>query len=330
MHDLDLLDKKIMYELDLNARASVTEIARKVRASKETVNFRIRRLLKEVYIKNFYTIFNTSKLGKFYYKTFVKFYNTTQQIEQEIIKYLKNISSCAYLGSCEGPYDLIFLIAVQNSGQFKEFLTDFKEKFGDYVLEKETHTVLTTHRLNQKFLYAGSTKKDSFYQDKIINTEIDEIDIEIMKILSTNARIPLVELAKKIKVDAKVVKYRIKKLEKKGIIIAYASSQNFEKLGLEFIQINFKLKNLKIIPSIITFFDETNKCLFALELLGKYDLTIEIHVENDKVLREIMEKFKEKFVEQYIDYDIFNMYKEHVVKWMSFGDGKHIRDRTEV
>ena len=50
-----------------------------------------------------------------------------------------------------------------------------------------------------------------------------------------------------------------------------------------------------MIPSIIEFFDKTNKCLFSLELLGKYDLTIEIHAENDRVLREIMENFKQQF-----------------------------------
>ena len=201
MAELDLLDKKIMYELDLNARAPVTEIARKVRASKETVNFRIRRLLKESYIKNFYTIFNTSKLGKFYYKVFVKLYNTTQQIEQDIIGYLKGTEPCAYLGSCEGAYDMIFLIVVESSRQFKEFLTDFKEKFGNYILEKEVHTVLTVHRLNQKFLYAGPTKKHSFYQDEISHADIDEVDIKILRELSTNARIQLVDLAKKADVD---------------------------------------------------------------------------------------------------------------------------------
>jgi len=110
----------------------------------------------------------------------------------------------------------------------------------------------------------------------------------------------------------------MKKLEKEGIIIAYTSSPKFNRLGLQFIQINFSLKNLKIIPSIISFFDATNKCLFALELLGKYDLTIEIHVGNDRVLRQIMDGFKEKFVGQYIDYDIFNMYKEHTILWMRF------------
>jgi len=316
MDKLDLLDKKIMYELDLNARASVTQIAKKVRASKETVNFRIKRLLKETYIKSFYTIFNTSKLGRYYYKVFLKFHGTTRQKEQEIIEHIKNNKRCAYLGSCEGPYDLLFLIIVQNSRQFKDFLADLEEKFGDHLIEKEINTVLTTHKLNQKFLYAGPTKKHSFYQDEISNAKIDNIDIKIMEILSTNARIPLTGLAREAKIDAKVAKYRIKRLEKEGIIIAYTTSPNFDKLGLEFIQINLNLKNLKIIPSIITFFDETNKCLFALELLGKYDLTIEIHVENDKILREIMDKFKEKFVGQYNDYDIFSIYREHTLVWL--------------
>ena len=314
--DLDLLDKKIMYELDLNARASVTEISKKVRASKETVNFRIKRMLKEGYIKGFYTVFNTAKLGYFYYKTFLKFHRTTPEIEKEIIEYIKNQKNCAYLGSCEGPYDLTFLLMVKNARQFKEFLIKFKEKFGDYVPEKEVHTVLTTHRLNEKFLFAGKTSKHSFYQDEINNYPIDDIDAKIMQILSTEARISLIDLGNKINIDSKVVKYRIKKLEKEGVIIAYVSAPNFDKLGLQFIQINFNLKNIKTASSIIEFFDKTNKCLYALELLGKYDLTIEIHVENDRVLRKIMENFKQKFVEQYNDYDVFNMYKEHLVVWL--------------
>ena len=79
--------------------------------------------------------------------------------------------------------------------------------------------------------------------------------MKIMQILSTEARISLIELGKRIKVDPKVVKYRIKKLEKEGIIITYTSAPNFDKLGLQFIQINFSLKNLKTIPAIIDFFD---------------------------------------------------------------------------
>ncbi|MEK6893551.1 MAG: Lrp/AsnC family transcriptional regulator [Nanoarchaeota archaeon] len=316
MERLDLLDKKIMYELDLNARASASQIARKIRSSKETINFRINRLIKEEYIKGFYTVFNTSKLGMYYYKTFLKFNRATPEIEEKIIEFIKNYNRCAYLGSCEGYYNVIFLIMVENARQFKEFLTEFKEKFGDYILEKEIHVVLSTHRLNQKFLYAGATSKHYFYQDKIEAYPLDNLDIKIMKLLSTNARMGLVKIGEELNVDSKVVKYRMRNLEKEGVIISYTTAPNFSKLGLEFIQLNFSVIDLKKIPSIIEFFDKTNKCLFALELLGKYDLTIEIHVENDKIFRQIMEKFKERFVNEYISYDVFNIYKEHVVVWL--------------
>jgi len=318
MPELDILDKKIMYELDLNARVAVTQIAKKVRAGKETVNFRLKRLLSENYVKGFYTVFNTSKLGYFYYKTFLKFYNATPEIENEITEYIAGNKKCAYLGSCEGPCELVFLIAVKNAKEFREFLFELKEKYGEFILETEVHTVLTTHRLNEKFLYAGKSSKHSYYQDEVTNYPLDNIDRKIIKIISQDARMSLVKIAEKINTDSKVIKYRIKNLEKKGIIIAYVSSPNFEKLGLQFIQLNFRLKNLKIVSSIIDFFDSTNRCLFALELLGKYDLTIEIHVENAEMLRGIIENFKKNFVNQYHDYDIFNVYREHIVVWLPF------------
>ena len=67
---LDNLDKRIIYELDLNARATVSEIAKKVRKSKETVNFRLNRLLDHQVIKGFVTIINTQKMGWFYQKVY--------------------------------------------------------------------------------------------------------------------------------------------------------------------------------------------------------------------------------------------------------------------
>lgn len=316
MNKLDNLDRKIMYELDLNARASSNQIAKKLRTSKETINFRIKRLIKDKYLKGFYTIFDTAKLGRFYFKTLIKFNGTTPEIEEKIISFLSNQEKCAYLGSCDGPYDLTLLIAVEETRQFKEFMIQFKNKFGDYILENEVHVVLSTHRFNQKFLHSGTTSKHSYYQDRIEKPNIDRLDVKIMKCLSENARISLVEISKIVKADAKVVNYRIKNLQKKGIILAFVSAPNFDKLGFEFIQLNFKLKRLDSIKEIIEFFDKTNRCMYALELLGKYDLTIELHVENDKVLRDIIESFKKNFVKDISDYDIFNVYKEHKVIWL--------------
>ena len=53
MWELDLLDRKIIFELDLDARQAASTIAKKLKVAKETINFRIKRLLKNEIIKDF-------------------------------------------------------------------------------------------------------------------------------------------------------------------------------------------------------------------------------------------------------------------------------------
>jgi len=113
MQELDLIDKRILYELDLNARISASQLAHKIKKSKETVNFRINRLLKMGYLKGFYSILNTSKMGWYYYKLYLKFKNSTPAKEQEILAYLSGQKHIAYLASIEGNYDCLALVMIR-------------------------------------------------------------------------------------------------------------------------------------------------------------------------------------------------------------------------
>ena len=49
------------------------------------------------------------------------------------------------------------------------------------------------------------------------NTNLDELDNEIIKLLTENGRMPIGEMAKKLKVTSPTIRNRIKDLEKKGI-----------------------------------------------------------------------------------------------------------------
>ena len=88
---LDMLDRKIMYELDLNSRQPFKKLAKTLRISKETARFRVLRLIEKEYIKNFMTTINISKLNMFYYKLFYKFHKTTTEKDKDIITWIKNV-----------------------------------------------------------------------------------------------------------------------------------------------------------------------------------------------------------------------------------------------
>ncbi|MDD4983955.1 MAG: AsnC family transcriptional regulator [Candidatus ainarchaeum sp.] len=315
---LDLLDRKILTELDINSRAPLTEIGKKAGASKETVKYRIDKLITSGVITEFYTAFNTAKLNHFYYKLLIKLHNVTPQLENEILDYIKNQKYCAYLGSSQGSYDVVVLLMVKTPNQFQGFITELKRNYGEHIIEKDMHFPLNINRFNIR-LYDGCEKIRTVYeQDERINNKVDEQDIKILNILSINARMPLVEIGQKLNLDPKVIKYRIKRLEKEKVILRYMVAIDYNKLGKKFTQINFIIKDLDSIPEITNFFDRTNKCIHSIQLLGKYDLTIEIFVDDNEEIRNILGEFKKKFLGKYLSYDILDLYKEYTIIWGPF------------
>jgi len=62
---------------------------------------------------------------------------------------------------------------------------------------------------------------------------LDETDLKILKVLSSNARLSSREMARQCDVSIGTVLTRMKKLENEGVIKAYSALLNHEKLGYE-------------------------------------------------------------------------------------------------
>src|SRR3989344_7120337 len=61
--------------------------------------------------------------------------------------------------------------------------------------------------------------------------KLDSKDIKILSILTENARMPIAEIAKKVHLARDTTNYKMKRLEKEGVIVRYYQEINFEKLG---------------------------------------------------------------------------------------------------
>ncbi len=318
MKNIDLYDKKILYELDINSRATLTELSSRIKLPKETIKYRIRRLSKNHIIKDFFTLVNASKLGYLYYKVFIKFHKLTSKEEHEMIKYICSESKCSNLRIIEGIFDISFLTMQRDPNQLKNFLTDFNNRFGGFIINKSIQTILKSHKLNQKALYPGKTAPKSFYYGHPEKTGLSDIQKKIVNIISSESRIKQIEIARKIETNPKAVKKNLHKLEKNGIISGYSIIINNDLLKLEFIEMDISLKSQNSIPAIIEFFDKTNACVFVHEVLGRYDLSIEMFVKDDNHLRNIITDFKEKFLDDYISYEISHIFKEYIINWSPF------------
>ena len=67
-------DKEILFELSLNARATITQLAKKVKMSKQVVSYRINLMEKNKVILGYYAITNAYMLSKTHFRVFLKYH----------------------------------------------------------------------------------------------------------------------------------------------------------------------------------------------------------------------------------------------------------------
>ncbi len=312
---LDSLDKQILYNLDLNSSTPFLTLGKTLKVPNETVAFRVKRLIQDGYIKNFITTINVSKLNTFYYKFFYKFHKRTQVIDDEVIGYLKQNPSIAYLANLEGRYDLTFLVVAQGVTDLFNFLVPFKAKFGEHILEQEILTMTAVHRFNMRFFSdQPQVLQHSQYPEQLIQPSIKEIDYKIITMLAGNSRTTDIELANALKITPSVARYHVSKLKKAGIFGSPVLELDFSKFGVAQYQVNFSLKNQERISEIIAAAGQLPQSTFATVTMGKYDLALEFAVRSIKELRDLLNKLNDQFADTVMSHEVFDM-QEHGINW---------------
>jgi Lrp/AsnC family transcriptional regulator, regulator for asnA, asnC and gidA len=300
MEKLDLKDRKILYQLDLNCRQSNTFIGKKVGLSKEVVNYRIKRMQENGVIKYFWTAINSLKLGCYAFRICINFLDVSSDIKNEIIKYFKDYKNVWTLHSARGPIDLEAILWTDDIYKFNLFWNKTLDRYDNYF-EKYLVSILTqVDCLKKSYLLLDDYKKSDreFYTISCSgNPEIiDKNDYQLLNEIATNARIPLIELAKKLNSSSQTINYKIKNLMKKGIILAFRVGIDVSKLGLQNCTIDIYLKD-HIKRRRIEVYVKSNPYVENIMgmNIGWCDLNFELMVENIDSLTQIIDDIDSRF-----------------------------------
>lgn len=298
---IDKIDRKIIYELDINARIPVTQLSRKLHLSREKVNYRINNLVKKGIIRKFVTMINPTKLGYSVYKMFFKFQNLDKEKEKQMIYYLTKNDYIYWIASAQGRWDLNMTIFAKDINHFDEILSDFVSKYGKYILEQEFNITLKIGILSKNWILEKekAIRKLVMFGDRVENILIDKIDVEILRILANNGRMNYTEIARKIKSTERKVIYRMKNLEKVGIILGYTTSLNLELLDMQFFKatIDWKLLSHEEKDKLIEYCKSNPNLGFFVFCVGSWPFEAEFIVKNNKQFYEIIGDIRQKFPE---------------------------------
>ena len=317
MDELDIKDRKILYELDLNARQTDSEIAKKVGLTRDSTRYRINRLIENGYINYFMTLINSMKLGYNWYRAFLKFQNLTLEKEKEIIDYLKERAS--WISKVEGIWDLNTGIFVKNVYEYRDLINEFLLKYGSFIERYDVAIVTqewTYHRdylLNKKQKITKPVLMGFDHQKEYKTEIIDKIDYKILKTILKNARMKSIDIAREIGTTEIVVRYRIKKLIKTGIIIGFKPFLNVHKLGYTYFKLHLNLQNLtpEKKKNILTYIHQHPNTVHMTELVGGSDLECEFQVKTNEEFYSYIQELRLQFSDIIRDYTFMQYTQEY-------------------
>jgi DNA-binding Lrp family transcriptional regulator len=316
---LEIKDKRILKELDLNARQSNSQIAKKAKLSKNIVNYRINRLEQIGLINGYNTIFDYSRLGYFMVRVFMDFYELDIEKEEDLIQYLVNEKSTGRITKTVGNWDLLVSFYVKDVNEFSIIWKKFIVKHRGII--KEYNTNFVTKGIFFRRAYLLGEKKDisdvSWKRGSSTVEDIDEVDLKIIHMLTKNARTPIEKMATATGLGSMAVIYRIKQLIKKKIITGYRVDINFDKLGYSYYKINLELEDTSITKSLIEFCHQHPNIISIVESISdNVDFEFNMEAKNFDVFLEIIEELKKQFPRKIRNYKYVRLLKNYKNMYM--------------
>jgi len=299
MVKIDLKDRKILYQLDLDCRQSNTQIGKKVGLKKDVVSYRLKKLQDEGIIRNYYTEINTFKLGYDVFRVYINFQYVNSDLKENIIQYFVNYQNSWVVATIKGEIDLDVVIWVKDIFEFYQFWDKTLDLFEDYF-EKYAISIYTQAIVYKKSYLLPDEQVGSDREMLKIScggksVEIDEIDYKLLNELAVNARAPQLELAEKLGCSSQSINYRIKNLVKSGVIKAFRINLDLPKLDIHSYKVDIYLKDHKLKKPILDYLKDKPYLEFMNFAIGWADLEPEFVVKNFDELLKILDEINLEF-----------------------------------
>ncbi len=299
MEKLDSTDRKILYELDINCRQSASQIGKKLKTAKETVNYRIKRLEQRGIIGGYITEINMAKVGFTTYKVYYQFQYLDEKSEKRLIRYLTTHPKVFWVARTNGRWDMLTMILARDSVEFYNILGEIINRFHRNILTKAFLINVEVFVFRKEYLlpFGHEFHPTKMYAGKIVENRLDELDKSLLKLIAKNSRLSTVEIAKRLDATPKRVIYRLKELQEKKIITTFRVLVDLKKIGYSFFKTFMYLHNItkERRDAFNEYCRQKENIVYISNVAGPWDAELEIEVESDEKFNEIMWDIRNKF-----------------------------------
>ncbi|MBS3094721.1 Lrp/AsnC family transcriptional regulator [Candidatus Pacearchaeota archaeon] len=306
-------DYKILHYIFHNNNQSLTKIAKALKLSRDQIDYKMKKYLEEGVIKKFFPIFNYSAFGyNCFASLFLKFEKSNSA--EKFLKILEKNKNTISYGKCSAKYDLWMNTIFKNEKELSDFISNLMSNpetpLSEYLILKPYFSELFPMK------FAHSYNPESSYlilgKEQISPRKFDNKEIEIMKMLAKNSWETITNIASKIKSSPELTLYKIRKLEKDGIILGTRTQFDMQKLGYFATIVLINIPNLsETNKNKLKKFAKESKHVDSFSLfLSKPNCFIQIFHKKEIELRKTLEELTELFKNERIEIEMFPIEQE--------------------
>ncbi|MBT6820102.1 Lrp/AsnC family transcriptional regulator [archaeon] len=313
--NLSLRERKVLKELDVNARQGISSIGSKLKISKQAVNYHIEKMIRKGFIKEFITYFDTNKLGYTFYNIVIKLKYTTKEDRKKIVDKLKGISNVVWVASFRGEYQMIVSILAKDVGEFSFYLEEVLHSLKGKLLDYNFFIVISASQLGYKKIHSG-TKSKYNYDAMIGHKDLARLsgnDLKVLKIIANNAKMSIVDIAKRTGLTIEKARYSLKKMEKEKIIQGYKPLVDVAKWGYLWHVMFLRLKSSSAAEKekMISFLKSFPEVFYVVRGVGNCNLMVEFQTKTLDEFERVKDKVSNEFSGLIADEKTVQLIEEH-------------------
>jgi Lrp/AsnC family transcriptional regulator, leucine-responsive regulatory protein len=298
MINLDIKDRKIIAELDLDARMPISKLAKKVGLSRQNTKYRFERLIRKEILFGAKAVFDTGKINYAWYRVLIRFTNVDNEEKEKLIQYIINKNNVIWLGEVGGKWDIAVNFVSKNNYEFDNFFQTLNEEYSSYIEEYMILPYVDLSDYPRRYIFDNNQDK-KFHHSFQYNPEIklDSLDYKIIEKISEDSLVSNLELGKELSVSPNTIKNRINIMKKNKLLLGFRLFVNPRVVGYSshflFLETNHNDKFQE--QKLLDYLDALPEIIFLVKHLSNWRIALEIETENEIKFQNILVEIRSKF-----------------------------------
>jgi Lrp/AsnC family transcriptional regulator for asnA, asnC and gidA len=318
---LDALDRRLLLEVDRNAREPLSTVAKRLREGRDRIEYRLKRLENIGIIQGYGVWVDIRKLGVELFKLYLRL-DAPRESGLEIVEYLSRHRSVFWIAQCDGAWDLVVGGAFITSEEFHDFHLQLLSRFNTGILKFSAAHLVNLTFFDRSYLVSPG-RDDDIHRNRnrrVVfpwgirgNEKIDETDRKIISGLSRNGRAPLAKLAEELVLPEHMVRYRFERLERAGIICAHRAELGFEELGVIPFKTQLFLRSydLDLRKQLRDYCHQNGNVIGYIEQIADANIEIELECEHHQQYHDTLNDIRNRFAKLIRSFETLVIRKTH-------------------